>query len=242
MDGNFTVEEAAGILGCERRLVYELIAAGWLARPSGGSKKETGGRVTRKSLYQFVIVDRLRGLPPRTLKELQKQRKLFEKSECTKREANCLSIVEGEGSATGTIDPSPYPLPQGEGENNGERQKRRMHHAFAERHQFSFGWRARQLAPNDPAMQDDLVQEMSLAVLEFNQPASFEFLFELATNRAKNFIKYEATRGMVSLSQVRHVSDKVVEKMASLNVFIDELLQRGVPAEWIEEVIGREVA
>lgn len=95
-----------------------------------------------------------------------------------------------------------------------------------------------QLAPGDPAMQDDLVQEMSLAVLEYDKPASFDFLFERATSRAKNYLKYEARRGMLSLSEVRHMSDKSADKMASLHDFIDSLMQRGVPAAWIEEVIG----
>jgi hypothetical protein len=230
----FTVEAAASILNCKRRLVYELIADGWLARPSGGTKKATGGRVTQKSLYQFVIADRLRGLPPRTLKRL---RKLFIKSECIKGEANRLSMVEGKEKAAGQTNPSPYPLPQGE----GKQQQRCLHHEFIERHQFSFGWQARQLAPGDPAMQDDLVQEMSLAVLEYDQPASFEFLFELASNRAIDYLRYEASRGMVSLGYARHVSDAFAEKMKSLNAFIDELLQRGVPMEWIEEMIGRKM-
>jgi hypothetical protein len=51
------------------------------------------------------------------------------------------------------------------GERNGHNETRCLHHDFAERHQFSFRWRAWQLAPNDAAMQDDLVQEMSLAAL-----------------------------------------------------------------------------
>ena len=88
----FTVEEAASILGCRRTVVYDMIAEGWLNRPSGGTKKETGGRVTQKSLYQFVIVDRLRGLPPKTLKELRHRRKPFEKSASANGEANCLSM------------------------------------------------------------------------------------------------------------------------------------------------------
>lgn len=87
-------------------------------------------------------------------------------------------------------------------------------------------------------MQDDLVQEMSLAVLEYERPASFEFLFELAGNRAIDYLRYEAWHGKLSLSLARHASDSFAEKITSLNLFIDELLQRGVPAAWIEEVIG----
>ena len=234
MEDVFTVEEAASILMCKRSRVYELITEGWLNRPTGGTKKETGGRVTKKSLYQFVLVDRLSRFPPRFLRELRSGRKLFEKSASTKAEAMHLSIDEGEGEALAPAYPSPYPLPQGEG-----KQQWCLHHDFAERHQFSFGWRARQLAPDDPALQDDLVQEMSLAVLEYERPASFEFLFELAGNRAKMFLRYEAKRGMLSLSKAREVSDTFAERMNSLKEFIEQLRGRGVPAEWIEEVIGK---
>lgn len=238
----FTVEEAASILGCKRSTVYDLLAEGYLSRPSGATKRETGGRVTKKSLYQFVIVNRLNGLPVKVLRELKHGRKLFEKSASKNAEANCLSIVEGTYKAPGPTDPSPYPLTQGEGEHNGERQKRCLHHEFAEQHQFSFGWRAQQLAPDDAALQDDLMQEMSLAVLEYDTPASSEFLLELATNRAKNYIKYEAARGMLSLHQARHATDGYAEKMKSLNAFIESLMDRGVPVAWIEEVIGERMA
>ena len=87
-------------------------------------------------------------------------------------------------------------------------------------------------------MQDDLVQEMSLAVLEYGKPASFEYLYELANNRAIDYLRYEAARGMISLSQARQASDGLAEKIASLNAYIDELMGRGVPAEWIEEVLS----
>jgi DNA-directed RNA polymerase specialized sigma24 family protein len=87
-------------------------------------------------------------------------------------------------------------------------------------------------------MQDDLVQEMSLAVLEYNEPANFGFLFELAGNRAIDYLRYEAARGMLPLSEAREASDQCAEQMSSLNAFIGELLERGVPKEWIEEALG----
>jgi DNA-directed RNA polymerase specialized sigma24 family protein len=87
-------------------------------------------------------------------------------------------------------------------------------------------------------MQDDLVQEMSLAVLDYNEPANFGFLFELAGNRAIDYLRYEAARGMLRLSEAREASDRCAEQMSSLHAFIGELLERGVPREWIEEVLG----
>ena len=79
---------------------------------------------------------------------------------------------------------------------------------------------------------------MSLAVLQFNKKASFEFLFEVATNRAKNYLIHEARRGMLPLSEARLVADKSADEMESMNDFIEELIERGVPVEWIEEVMG----
>ncbi len=239
MEETFTVEEAASILDCDRSTVYELRADGWLRRPTGGSKKETGGRVTRKSLYQFVIVDRLSQVPVRVLKELRNSRKLFEKSASKISGAKRLSRVEGEGEVAGALNPAGSAQETSTGlRAPPTEQEPRRHHDFAEQHQFSFGWRARQLAPGDRSLQDDLVQEMSLAVLEYDQPASSEYLFELAVNHAIDYLRYEAARGKLSLSQVREPRDKLAEKMASLHTFIDGLLQRGVPTEWIEEVIG----
>ena len=252
---SFTVQEAASILICTPRTVHNLINRGWLSAPVERPKDGNGRRVSEKSLFQFLVYDRARQLPPKILRQLRNGSKIFSRILGKPSEAICLSKVEGTAGTQEILEaarltgPSPYPLPQGEGKqqrNDSSRpiaqaegkQQRRLHHEFAERHQFSFGWCARQLAPNDPAMQDDLVQEMSLAVLEYDKPAKFEFLFELANNRAKNYIEYEAQRGMKSLSAVRQASDAAAERIANLNAFIDELMGRGVPVEWIEEVLG----
>jgi hypothetical protein len=200
------------------------------------------------------------------LKEVKKGRKRFSEIFSQTPQAKCLSKNEGQGSEPSTEipakesngDSSFCPLPQKENHSSdgsssnallqGEREdnckgndderKRCLHHDFVARHQFSFGWRARQLAKGDPALQDDLTQEMSLAVLQYEKPASFEFLFKLAENRAKNYIRYEVLRGTISLDEARRPSDAVAAKIGSLNAFIEELLRRGVPAEWIDEVLG----
>lgn len=82
------------------------------------------------------------------------------------------------------------------------------------------------------------MQEMSLAVLEYDKPASCEFLLELAGNRAKMYLRYEALRGKMSLGQAREPVDISAARIANLNTLIDSLLERGIPVEWIEEVIG----
>jgi hypothetical protein len=43
---------------------------------------------------------------------------------------------------------------------------------------------------------------------------------------------------MLRLSEAREASDRCAEQMSSLHAFIGELLERGVPREWIEEVLG----
>jgi hypothetical protein len=235
----FTIEEAAGLLECDPSTVYRLITEGWLSRPNGGTRKERKGKVTKKSLFQYVIIDRVSQYPKRILKAVRKGRKKFGEIFSQNAETDCLSKIEERGDAPRPDDPSPNPLPQGEGENNGSEPQRCLYYDFAIQRQFSFGWMARQLAPDDPAMQDDLVQEMSLAVLEYDKPASAEFMNALASNRAKNYIKYEAMRGMVSLSEARAVTEATAEKIVSLNAFIETLLKRGVPVEWIEEVLDR---
>ncbi len=79
---------------------------------------------------------------------------------------------------------------------------------------------------------------MSLAVLQCDHPANDAFLFERANSRAKNYIKYEASRGKLSLDEAQEVSDKRAEQRASLEEYIRNLLQDGVPQYWIDEVIG----
>jgi len=254
----FTVEEAAGVLRCSGRTVYRLMDEGWLSRPNGGTRTLRMGKVTKKSVFQYLIVDHVSRYPKKVLKEIRRGRKKFAEIFCQNAEAKRFSSNEGPGET----DPSPYPLPQGEGKqqhcpprppSEGKQQQgidehaegkqqgaeptRCLHHDFVERHQFSFGWRARQLAKDDPAMQDDLVQEMSLAVLEYAKPARFEFLFELAVNRAIDYLRYEELRGTMSLDEARHVTDATTEKISSLNAFIDALTRGGVPAEWIDEVL-----
>jgi excisionase family DNA binding protein len=228
-DTFFTVEEAASVLGCKKRTVYRLLDDGWLNKPPGGTKNDGLGRVSKKSLFQFMVIDRLSRLPAKTLRDMRNGRKHFGRIWCTIANANRFSLVEGRHDPA---EARPAAV-----QENPER-KRCLHHDFAEQRQFSFGWRARQLAPGDPAMQDDLVQEMSLAALEHNKPADFEFLFELAGNRAIDYLRYETARGMLPLSEAREASDQCAEQMSSLNAFIGGLLQRGVPREWIEEALG----
>jgi len=230
----FSIEEAAKILGCGIRQVQRLIAEDWLNRPTGGAERDRVARVTQKSLFQFMIIDHVSHFPIKTLRQFKSGRKNFGRFLRHFEGLSRFSMDEGAGRATAATSASSDSLPK------NDEPERCLHHDWAAEHQFSFGWCARQLAPDDPALQDDLVQEMSLAVLEYDKPASFEYLFELASNRAKDYLKYEERRGMQSLSEARQVNDSVMEKMAGLKTLIERLTRRGVPAEWIEELLGEE--
>jgi len=233
MDNSFfSLEEAAGILECSVKTVRRLLDEEWLTKPVGRPSKGQAALIMKKSLFQFMIIDHVSHFPKKTLREFVRGRKNFGKMLGQIEEPRRFSMVEGGGqnaAVKGSLDSPPNNEP-----------KRCVNHAFAAEHQFSFGWCAGQLAPGDPALQDDLVQEMSLAVLEYEKVASFEYLFELARNRAIDFLRYEERRGMMPLSEARWINDSFMEKMASLKLLIEKLTRRGVPAEWIEELLGEE--
>ena len=155
----FTIKEAMDVLGCSRSKVYSLLAQGWLSRPRGCTKLDQTARLSQKSVFQLLIYDCISHFPTKTLKQFKNDRKNFARLLSKTASANRFSMVEGTGVTPD--DASANSLPK-------KSDQKCLHHDFAAEHQFSFGWIARQLVPNDDlAMQDDLVQEMSLAVLEY---------------------------------------------------------------------------
>ena len=61
----------------------------------------------------------------------------------------------------------------------------------------------------------------------------------MAFSRATGWLSETASFGILSMDcTARKIQYLLAEEMASLDDFIDSLLQRGVPAEWIEEVLG----
>lgn len=225
----FTIKEAAKILGCCRATVYNLLAKGWLNRPSGCSKLDRTARVSEKSVFQLMIFDCLSHFPTKTLKEFRNGRKNFSRLLSKIDEPNRFSRVERTGATPDAASANFLP------KNNAQRC---LHYDFAAEHQFSFGWIARQLVKDDAALRDDLVQEMSLAVLAYDKAANCEYLLQLAENRAIDYLRYEELRGMMALSEAQMESDSFEAKMANLKSLIETLTQRGVPLEWIEEVLG----
>ena len=242
-DKGLSVKEVARILDCSRWTVRRLLANGWICAPVGRPKDRGNVRISQKSVFQFLLYDRLSDLPVRYYRDWKHGRKKIARFLVQVRTANRFSsnegtprteTIEGNSESTQLNDPSPCLLPQGKG-------KQQLHHDFVVQHQFSFGWRARQLAKEDPALQDNLVQEMSVAVLEHDKPANFVFLLELAGNRAIDYLRYEALHGRMSLREAQRRTQTFAEKMANLNALIDQLRERGIPVAWIEEVLGEKL-
>jgi hypothetical protein len=67
-----------------------------------------------------------------------------------------------------------------------------------------------------------------------NARKNFGRIFSQITE-ANRFSKVE---GQGASSEAREESDQCAERMSSLHAFIGELLERGVPREWIEEALG----
>jgi len=112
----------------------------------------------------------------------------------------------------------------------------------AVRYQFSFGWMARRLRPEDLALQDDLIQEMSLAVLQCEKPATRKYFLDRALSRAINYLEYERVRGMVSIEEIEERPDPAELRREAFERQIDALLERGVPRKWIEQHTGLRLA
>ena len=86
--------------------------------------------------------------------------------------------------------------------------------------QGSFRYFARRFANKNPALQDDLVQEMSLAVLQCDHDANVTFFIERGKSRALDYLEHERIRGMRSLDEVKQhpfapepISDEALLKL-----------------------------
>ena len=100
----------------------------------------------------------------------------------------------------------------------------------------SFRYFARRFAPKDLALQDDLVQEMSLAVLACEQSANRSFFITRAKSKALNYLEHERLRGMTSLSEVtcRQQAEQPVRDDALLKL----LKMAGIPVAVIARGLG----
>ncbi len=239
MEGRtFTVEEVASMLNCSDRTVQRMVANGWLQERVGRPGSRANFLISEKSLFQFIFFKHISRFPSRALRELKHCRKKIARLSRQTTNANRYIDDGIPESETQTSCWHSQELQATEPRDSSTAKKRCLHHDFAEQHQKIFRRRARQLVPGDPALQDDLVQEMSLAVLEYNKSAKFELLYAIASNRAVDYLRYEAARGELSLSQAQEPGDKRTEQTARLNASIENLIQSGVRKEWIEEVLG----
>ena len=67
----------------------------------------------------------------------------------------------------------------------------------------TFRYFARKMAPKNPSLQDDLTQEMSLAVVSCNHAANRTFFTQRAKFAAFHYLERESLRGMAGLSEVK---------------------------------------
>ena len=94
----------------------------------------------------------------------------------------------------------------------------------------NIAWR---LAPMKWEVQEDLVQEMSLAVLECEQPATRSYFVHRAKSRALNYLEYERMRGMPRMK--RHPFARApIRNEALLNV----LAMAGIPVALLAQELG----
>ena len=92
---------------------------------------------------------------------------------------------------------------------------------------------ARRLAPKKWEVQDDLVQEMSLAVLQCDQPATRSYFVHRAKSRAINHLAYERMRGMPRMK--RHPFARApIHNEALMRV----LAMAGIPVALLAQELG----
>lgn len=94
---------------------------------------------------------------------------------------------------------------------------------------------ARRLAENDRATQDDLVQEMCLAVLQCKEPANASFFMSRAKSRAYDYLDRENKRGTVRLEE-KHLARE--PQAVSSPEILRLLLDTEIPAAKLREMLG----
>ena len=124
-DKSFTVKEAARILGCSRWTVRRLLNNGWISVPVGRPKNRGNVRISEKSVFQFILYDRLNDLPRRYCRDWKHGRKRSRDFWCKRETLFVLVRMRGqrepEGLQThpGRTTPPPTPSRKWRGDNSG---------------------------------------------------------------------------------------------------------------------------
>ena len=102
--------------------------------------------------------------------------------------------------------------------------------------QGSFRYFAARMAPKNPALQDDLAQEMSLAVLQCEGTSVRGYFIRRARSRALNYLEGETLRGMMGLSEVRRwpLAPEPIQDEALLQL----LKMAGIPVRVLADQLG----
>jgi excisionase family DNA binding protein len=218
-----TVQQAASFLLCSEDKVLQLIREEWILGWKSGKRP---WKIDSDSVKNFLFYDSI------NFDELKKYKKWLRSCQkvagfSPKTAISTFSNSRGKCEAETVQTEMP----------NGPT-KLISPDEMAVKYRLKFRRYALMLVPDDRTLRDDLVQEMSLAVLEHGQPASRKFFLKRALWRAKDYIEYEKERGMISLEEIHDRPDQLAAQRASFENTMRGLLKRGIPPEWLEELVG----
>ena len=104
---------------------------------------------------------------------------------------------------------------------------------------FAFRRFAKILAPDDPSLRDDLMQEMFLAVLECRENGSRKFFKRRAYDRAIDYLKYERLRGFIPLDKVNEPQG--VPRDIPDALLVQAMLEDGFALDLLEDILDAEI-
>jgi len=252
-----SVDDAAAALGVTPMTVRNLIYEGWLQakcevkqRKMNKKKIRKKWLVSTKSVFQYQFATSLTRKEIITYRRWKLRRRKKSKFSAKDRIANCSCSSERQGCVDNAAA-TPPPTPSLKGRGTGaapsgseppqtppaEPSEQIEPREAAVRFQFSFGLYARRLAPFDAALRDDLVQEMSLAVLQAPNAGSRGYFLQRAWWRALNYVEYERVRGMTGLEEIEQRKERRDGVWLAFEEKMREIVERGIPYEWIEEIL-----
>jgi hypothetical protein len=217
-----SVKEVAEFLKCSTQSVRNLVRGRWVAyRRFKGRNNKKKWRISLTSVKLYILehstnrdeLKRYRRGKRKIKTSLEITHKTDEPILCTMKEG-----PQGKFSS---------PMSPGE---------------IAVRYQSMFAGIAQHLARKDRTLQDDLIQEMTLCVLEHDKPATQSFILTHALWRARDYLKYERQRGMVSLDEIAQYAERDEAEVLDFEWKLRSLIKDyGIPKNWIETVIGMKV-
>lgn len=207
----FTVEEVASALKTSKKSVLRMLRSKELS----GRRRGRSWSVPKKSLRKWILNAIGMSNPRKTYKIIKE---------------NGIKVEENRGQ----VNPlNRYSLREAPTQFRGK-----LIHArdAAVELEGSFRYFARKFAKGNGALQDDLVQEMSLAVLTCDHEANRTFFIERAKSRAWDYLDHERIRGMAPLEDVKR-HPFAAESIAD-EALLQLLVMAGIPVAAIANELG----